>query len=279
MIVHESGPLNLASCGKGCVQMWVGRVGNNYWSGNCKIYEQAMSVKVLNPDAIIKAVHEYSHFDDYHQIWINDEKVYNGPLDFNTFPPETPGRCELDTNWTVRPNDDLTEHFRDVEPNTVIEMKTRTSVTGRGQGYSRIRIWYDPKKAVSNESWYPEDDYLKGAEVVKSVQDGFCSGSWKCDKMMASVNDKGCAEIDGFVVCEDAFEGNPFPGISNFCSVVSVESECGFTEGEVCWEDINGKVNCSETGSVKNTCKPLQDNPDCGFVKTECVGGAAGESG
>ncbi|MEH0346398.1 hypothetical protein, partial [Vibrio cholerae] len=83
------------SCGEGCLEVWIGRIGDNYWSGRCKVFEQAITLKVVNPDAITSAVLEYAKWDDYMQVWLGDQKVWSGPN--NNFPPETAGRCELST--------------------------------------------------------------------------------------------------------------------------------------------------------------------------------------
>ncbi|HFF2915996.1 TPA: conjugal transfer protein TraN, partial [Vibrio cholerae] len=106
IIEHVSGPMNLRSCGEGCLEVWIGRIGDNYWSGSCKVFEQAITLKVVNPDAITSAVLEYAKWDDYMQVWLGDQKVWSGPN--NNFPPETAGRCELSTSWERNPNTDLT---------------------------------------------------------------------------------------------------------------------------------------------------------------------------
>ncbi|WGZ96890.1 hypothetical protein QJQ59_01180 (plasmid) [Klebsiella michiganensis] len=42
ILSHNSGPANIQSCGDGCIELWVGTVGDNYWSGKCKIFEEEM---------------------------------------------------------------------------------------------------------------------------------------------------------------------------------------------------------------------------------------------
>ncbi len=57
--------------------------GDNYWSGNCKIYEEYTRVQVSNPDAIVSATLEYAKWDDYMQVWVGksgqETKVWSGP--------------------------------------------------------------------------------------------------------------------------------------------------------------------------------------------------------
>ncbi|HAK5168492.1 TPA: conjugal transfer protein TraN, partial [Salmonella enterica] len=101
VVKHYDGPYNLKSCGDGCTELWIGKVGDDYWAGNCKIYEEYTRVQVSNPDAIVSATLEYVKWDDYMQVWVGksgqETKVWSGP-DGN-FPPETAGRCELSTSW------------------------------------------------------------------------------------------------------------------------------------------------------------------------------------
>lgn len=56
MLSHYSGAANIGSCGTNCIELWLGTVGDNYWDGNCKIFEQAMAVTVYNPQAVTSAV-------------------------------------------------------------------------------------------------------------------------------------------------------------------------------------------------------------------------------
>ena len=142
VIKHKSGPVNLQSCGDGCIRMWIGTVGDNYWGGWCTIYEESMSIEVIQPDAISYATLERSKFDDYHQVYLNDVKVYNGPN--GNFPPEQGTQCELSVSWDVRPNINVTSFFNAVEPKGEMKLKTRTSVAGNGEGYSSLLIYYDP---------------------------------------------------------------------------------------------------------------------------------------
>jgi conjugal transfer mating pair stabilization protein TraN len=130
----------------------VGTVGNDYWGGNCAIYEEYTRFRVINKDAILSAVVEQATFDDYFQIYFNDSLLWTHTP--GVFPPETAGGCERSTSWKVNPNKDVTNELK--QDADVITFKTRTSVTGRGEGYARIRINYDPAKAIIDNGWGPE---------------------------------------------------------------------------------------------------------------------------
>ncbi|KLV03489.1 hypothetical protein ABT56_18815 [Photobacterium aquae] len=282
---HHSGPVNMLSCGEGCVKAWIGTVGDDYFGGRCKIYEEEMSIEVLRPDAISKVTLEYSKFDDYHQVWINDSRVYNGPNE--NFPPETDGPCELGTSWQKRPNIDLTRFFRDSKPNSQIPIKTRTSVTGGGEGYSRLQINFDPKSIVANDVWLPKSDMDKALDIIQQSDDGICKASIQCLDMPA-LDVNGCTTINGHQVCESNFKPSPFPNISPMCRKMSVTSSCKSPDTEICWENLSGETVCYDNDNVaeQNTCQPYESNvfpnkPDkkCSFVKSECMDGGMSNSG
>lgn len=303
VVRHHSGPFNLDSCGDGCTSLWIGRVGDNYWSGYCSIYEQSTTVTVVNPEAISKATLEYAKWDDYMQVWVgeagNEQMVWTGP-DGN-FPPETAGACELSTSWSSNLNVDVTEHFKNVEPGVPVNFKIRVSVAGEGEGYGRIRIQYDPKKAITKDEWIPQDC----VDAALAVDDGFATGSFVCTDdpskpPTCSTDEYGnytcdhypegwtpgtpfepCVHINGVRVCEDYLGPSPLEGISPLCRRVKVESNYDFYKGQMgCYTDSNGELQCPvNEGGELNSCTEYEQNPQCGYIKSECVEGALGDSG
>ncbi|MDF5083449.1 conjugal transfer protein TraN, partial [Vibrio parahaemolyticus] len=214
IIEHVSGPMNLRSCGEGCLEVWIGRIGDNYWSGRCKVFEQAITLKVVNPDAITSAVLEYAKWDDYMQVWLGDQKVWSGPN--NNFPPETAGRCELSTSWERNPNTDLTAKLKAVEPGLEVPVKIRVSVTGSGEGYARIKVRFDPTKVVMNDGWSPQSCIEQAADIPAKFSDY----SIQCTDQPSSTN--GCTVVNGVSVCESYFAPSPVAGISPLCRRVQV---------------------------------------------------------
>ena len=293
VIEHYAGPYNLQSCGEGCMEMWIGKVGDDYWSGWCTIYEQYTQVKVINPKAIIKATFEYAKWDDYMLVYTgklgSETLIWSGPNDFRTnpnyFPPETGGSCELSTSWSRNPNVDVTSLFRDVDDNSIINFKIRVSVAGEGEGYGRIRILYDPNQAVRNDVWEPNTCI----QSATGITDGFAKGSISCTRMPEIVN--GCAVIDGVTVCEDDFQASPIEGISPFCQQVQVKADFDFYKGDTgCWyaltgfdektgepiyEEVCGGENL---GGNLDTCQKYVDQ-GCDFVSSECTPDMTGKSG
>ncbi|WP_243836289.1 conjugal transfer mating pair stabilization protein TraN [Modicisalibacter xianhensis] len=276
VLKHAGGPYNLSSCGEGCVNFWIGQVGDNYWSGSCKIYEQYTRVQIDNPDALTSALLDYAKWDDYMQVWIGpvgeEVKVWQSR---SQFPPETSGKCELKESWEQNPNLDLTSYFKNVEPGTVVNFKIRVSVSGDGEGYGRIRLRYDTKKAVTKDEWSP-DSCLESA---LGVADGFAEGEFVCTDDPSDAN--GCTVINGVQVCEADLKPSPLEGISPMCRKVEVTTEYDFYKGQMeCWKNPEGETVCpTNEGGNLNSCKEFEDNPQCGFIKSECVSGAEGDSG
>ncbi|GIB31903.1 conjugal transfer protein TraN [Vibrio cholerae] len=279
VIKHKSGPTNLQPCGDGCMQVWIGTVGDNYWSGYCKIYEESMSLEVIQPHAITYVKLDRSKFDDYHQVYLNDKKIYNGPN--ANFPPETEGNCELSTSWDTRPNVNITDSFTNIPAGGEVRFKTRTSVAGNGEGYSSLLLYYNLNELIYGDTWYDQDLIDKAYKVKKQIGDGYCTGSIRCTDM-PSLDASGCVTINGILVCENNFKTNPVAGlgISPFCRKIEVISNCAFNEGEFCSKDMNGVEHCFDNDTVeRNQCKKYEEDPNCSYVKTDCVEGAQGSSG
>ena len=192
-----------------------------------------------------------------------------------SFPPETEGACELNTNWDLNPNLDLTHLFQGAAPGQVLRFKIRVSVSGDGEGYGRINIRFDPKKAITKDEWSTEECI----EAAVGIIDNFASGDLSCAENPADAN--GCYTTNGVSICSDALKPSPIPDIPNTCRLMNVEVNYNFYQGELnCWKDANGDETCvvNEGGNLDN-CSVLEDDPQCGFISSTCVEGAMGESG
>lgn len=260
------------SCGEGCLDVYVGRVGDNYWTGNCSIFEQQVQVRVDNPAAITSVTLAEARWDDYMQILIGGERIWQGPN--SNFPPETAGPCELSTSWVQTPNVDLTSRF---QQNGLLEFLVRVSVTRGGEGYARLRVHYDPARVVTLDRWNisPECDAL-----IAGLADGACTlGSMQC--LDGPAMDVPCLTVNGFELCQGDLSPGPIPGYSPLCRRGEIVGSCGFTQGPLeCWTDPSGVEHCpTNDGSQPDGCAFLEDNPACGFVASRCLPFAQGASG
>lgn len=277
VISYFDGSNTIASCGDGCLTAWLGQVGNNYLQGQCAIFEMYTRLKVSKPEAISSVILEYAKWDDYMQVWIGEGDsaalVWSGPN--GNFPPETTGPCELETSWSRTLAVDVTNYFKNVAAGSVVTFKTRVSVSGAGEGYSRLRVSYDPNNVVSNDEWSP-DDCLKRAS---GITDGFATGTIQC---VDNPDDgTGCAMIDGTKICASMLAPSPLPGIPSLCRKVQVDAHYDFYKGQMeCWTDTQGVSHCPQNdGGNVNSCSAIETDPKCGFVSSSCVGGATGASG
>lgn len=172
VIVPLGGTGAVQYCGPDCIDVILGQVGDNYWSGRCAIFEKDFRVYVKQPDLIQSATIVRAKWDDYMQVWIGGTKVWSGPN--NNFPPETAGACELSTSWNQNPNKDVTSSF---QHQGEIQTKIRVSVTGGGEGYAFVRIRLKPDRCVVESSVLDEcaalssrSDCSLQEEKVDSVQ-------------------------------------------------------------------------------------------------------------
>lgn len=242
VVEYVSGQPNYQSCGVGCLYIWVGTVGDNYWEGNCRVYEEYTRFRVINKGAIKSAVIEQATFDDYFQIYFNNNLIWTHTP--GVFPPETNGSCERGTSWQVNPNENVTAQFQTADD--VITFKTRTSVTGGGEGYARIKIEYDPSKAFQDNGWSPEDKL----PTFDMIQDGFCPSSTVRCETMGNVDSNGCLTENGVIVCPDQVPASPHSALSPFCKVADVSADCAFYKGDLeCYTDANGEQQCLTNGS------------------------------
>lgn len=289
LIRYVSGPVNIASCGVGCMNIWIGTVGDNYWGGWCDIFEESMRIEVTNPDAIISATLEYAKWDDYMQVWLNSSMIWTGP-DGN-FPPETAGSCELARSWEWNLNVDVTPSFK---AGGVIDFRNRTSVAGNGEGYSRIRINYDPSLAIINDVW-SVDPLCE--EAILGLYDGACTGTIQCENG-PPIPESGCIDFFGVLVCESLLSDPPVPlyqypfvadvngnntPISKFCQQVSVNADCSplYTGELTCYTNLDGELVCptNEGLGELDTCVQYESDPNCAFVSSECFDNAYGDTG
>lgn len=307
VIRYLDGPYNIASCGEGCTEIWLGKVGNNYIpGGSCSLHEEEILFKVINPDAIIRAELDYAAYDDQMQVWIgpkgSERKVYQGPK--NTFPyrDDSPVRvpgvaCELGTHWiwdpygdgykctesacqyvqqTLRPVD-ITSHIRRAGRGGDVRFYLRDAIGGSGEAFARMRIHYDPSEAIVDDAWTPSNCL----EAAVGIQDGFAKGTARCVDMPAIDAASGCAPIDGTFVCSSHLNPSPLSklGISNLCRRVAVDARFTFYKGAVDWAGQNGSSTTeSNAGGALDKCEALEAR-GCTFVRAECTEGAEGASG
>lgn len=272
LIQVAGGQGGTASCGPGCVDLFIGQVGDNYWVGNCTVFEQLMLLNIINPDAIISATLEQAVWDDYMQVLLDGNLIWSGPN--GNFPPETAGACELSTSWNQTLSVDVTNEFKN---NANLEFLIRVSVTGGGEGYGRIRLIYDEDLLITQDQYTisPECDAL-----IDGINDGACTiDALTCqDGPDHSVD---CIDLNGVTLCQDDLSPSPLTGYSPLCRLGTIEADCQFFTGQLqCFINSEGVEVCPDnTGGNENGCADQESRAECAFVQSECIPEAQGDDG
>lgn len=140
IIDYDSGTGMVTPCGPACLQLTLGQVGDNYWSGSCAYYEHNVAFNILRPDRINQATLINAKWDDWIQVWANNQHIWNGPYGTWTGTGGVPGSCELGTSWNQNPNVDFTSALSSAG---IVNFRIRVEVTGGGEGYAYAQINVD----------------------------------------------------------------------------------------------------------------------------------------
>lgn len=125
----------------------IGTIQDNYWSGNCQIYDRDTEFTIKNIDKLTEFRLIQAGFDDHIQIKVNGKVIYVGPyggshlelrprsfLGTQIFNGESNHNCELGTNWNKNLDIDLKPYLK--EGRNKISM--RVIVSGHGEGWLKI---------------------------------------------------------------------------------------------------------------------------------------------
>lgn len=140
IIDYDGGSGSISPCGANCLQLVLGRIGNNYWGPSaCAIFEHKVRFNVLRPDRVQRATLIRSVWDDWIQVRANNDLIWSGPYTW-TGPGNPPGACELETSWNRTLNVDFTSSLQTQGP---VDFKIRVAVAGYGEGYAYARVTVD----------------------------------------------------------------------------------------------------------------------------------------
>lgn len=173
---YDGGVGGLRSCGTQCFELVIGRIGNNYWSAPCGLFEHPpLYFYVHRPERIVSATLLHTQFDDWMQVFVNDTLLWNGPYGTWTNPwsdtARPPGRCELSTSWQQAPNVDFTAL---VKRTGRIELKTRAWVADKGEGYAYAQVIVDTSCRLDEQIHDGCQAYAQQPEcrLIEEVVDG-----------------------------------------------------------------------------------------------------------
>lgn len=140
IIAFDGGAGSVQQCGTDCLQLILGRLGDNYWKGSCSYYEVDSSFFIKDHTRIASATLNNAVFDDWMQLWAGEKVVWSGPYgNWNDAGP-VPGACELGKSWNMTPNLDFKQFLN---KNGQVKFKIRVEVSGEGEGYALVRLKAD----------------------------------------------------------------------------------------------------------------------------------------
>ncbi|MFZ3461475.1 hypothetical protein [Vibrio harveyi] len=225
IITYSAGYGDIQPCGKGCIQLALGKIANNNLSGHCKMFEFFSRFYVKKPDRIQSAVIESAYFDDYIQVFVNNEYLWSAPVFWNDPVARPNGKCELSKSWKVSPNVDFT---RQMQHEGDIDFKFRVEVTGNGEGYMFAKIKAD---LTCGEG----DDYI--ADTCEALQ-----------------NDADCKLMEEDVDGVKTFYNGAITGLSPTEQVRTVngESSCS-VQVKRPWFEKTRKYRCKRSSAYDLT--------------------------
>ena len=104
------------------MDLYVGVVGDNYWSAGCGVFTWQVTYNVKHPEAIISAKLAMVEFDDHAQVFYGGNLIYTGSTGWGA-------PCELSHNWNDYPNLDVTWAFNSTG-NKVFQQNTLVGGNG-----------------------------------------------------------------------------------------------------------------------------------------------------
>ncbi len=265
LLSFVSGNGGMSSCGSGCMDLYVGRVGDNYWSAGCGIFNWEVTYNLLHPEAIISATLEDVEFDDHARVYYGGNLIYTGSTGWS-------GSCELSNSWVDHPNRDVTYAFNSTG-NKVF--KQETMVGGNGEGYSRIRLRYDLSKLITQDEWSWSGPNCQN--LANAITDGICQAGSQLSCTIDPANASGCYvdPTSQVMVCGTDLAQAPVAsstGIRNTCMNIQSSGHCDLNQYGQCWTDTAG-THClvpPANGMPNKTCESLETQ-DCSFIKSQCT--------
>jgi conjugal transfer mating pair stabilization protein TraN len=265
LIRFVNGDGGFSSCGPGCMDLYVGRVGDDYWESDCGLFTWQVKYEVLHPEAITSATLEYVKYDDHTRVYYDNQLIYTGTSGWY-------GECELYTSWNEYPNTNVLYAFNS---SGIKVFKEETRVSGRGEGYSRIRLRYDLSKLITQDEWSWNGPNCQN--LANAITDGICQAGSQLSCTNDPANASGCYvdPTSQVMVCGSDLAQAPVAsssGIRNTCMSIQAAGQCDLNQYGQCWTDTAG-THCLEppaNGIPNKTCASLETQ-GCSFIRSQCT--------
>ncbi|AWK84540.1 conjugal transfer protein TraN [Photobacterium damselae] len=178
-------------CGEKCIQLTLGKTGNDYLPqfGKCGIYTKEIIVRVKQGINVERATITRTHYDDQFRLYADNNIIFNGVhMKFNTpdgFPTEHTA-CEQSTSRNTYNAIDVTPQFKSALANdNEIKFLYKVGVGGAGEAYGVVDLIFDkPIKSVWGDKII---DIPSGCTEALNQSDKHCTNNgWQCDEEFKS---------------------------------------------------------------------------------------------
>lgn len=266
LLSYVAGNGGISNCGPGCMDLYVGVVGDNYWSAGCGVFTWQVTYNIKHPEAITSATLAMVEFDDHAQVFYGGNLIYTGSSGWG-------GACELGRSWNDYPNLDVTWAFN--SPGNKV-FKQNTLVGGKGEGYARIRIKFDTSKLITQDVWSWDSGDCQN--LANAITDGIChtDSQLMCNSEAANPS-TGCYvdPTSQVTVCANNLMAAPVArsaGIASTCTSLSASGRCDLSNVGQCWSDSAGTHCLSNTkpSNPTTSCATLETQ-GCAFIKSQCM--------
>ena len=265
LLTYVSGNGGVSSCGPGCMDLYVGVVGNNYWSSGCGVFSWQVTYNVVHPEAIVSATLEDVVYDDHTRIYYDGNLLYTGSTGWGL-------PCDLNNSWVDQPHKDVTSAFNSTG-NKVFRQDTL--VGDKGEGYSRIRLHYDLSKLITRDQWSWSGPNCQN--LANAISDGICQAGSQLTCSNDPADASGCYvdPVSQVMVCANQLTPAPVSssaGIRNTCMSITAAGQCDLNSTGQCWTDTAG-THCltpPASGTPSTACSVLE-NQGCAFIKSQCL--------
>ncbi|MEC4718211.1 conjugal transfer protein TraN [Noviherbaspirillum sp. CPCC 100848] len=153
------------SCGEGCIDVYMGKVGDNYIFDHCSIgHDQYFDIAVDKPEYIQAAYLMEAQWDDHLQVTIGGDVAYQSPQ-FANPPPvcelnygscfgekTAGGKCDRAPSNDPGGPIDVSHIFK---RGGTITTNTRVWTGGAGEGFARVRVLWSQPQAGQAGCIYP----------------------------------------------------------------------------------------------------------------------------
>jgi conjugal transfer mating pair stabilization protein TraN len=281
-----AGDGRIASCGAGCTYLYIGTVGDNYWSGgNCTIFTWTASFIVSRPDAIRNVTIDNVQYDDQSRIHINDNLVYTGRSGY-----DTRKKCDSKISWVENPSTDVTNAFKNISSGSMVTVRQQTRVGGFGEGFLRLKVQAAPdvteqftdwpvgcRGRVS--TWWSSRGQPLDWIRTDALEDQASTDWWQCldaahDRLFGGVlvSTSQPETFSGFGdILPEPLASPPAP----IC--YSAETRVPGHVKLPCFTDLDGYQQCPEfdyNTDAHDSCESFAARPQCGYVGEQCADGA-----